>query len=191
MCPDGRDGYYETQRGTRYLRPLSQETLLYQETLEPTEPPFWQRLVQLAVVLAALFWMFSASPAPAMNHGFDPDAPATKWFERLQQPDNQPGSCCGKADGYPVDRYWKNVDSNGTPTGTWTAVIADGSAKLFPDGTHREYIATGTEVEVPETKINDLMDDLDNPTEHGWIFMVVHAGEVGRIYCFVRHPTGG
>jgi hypothetical protein len=145
-------------------------------------------IVFVAVVLACLFWLFT-TPAPAMDHGFDPNSKTVQWFERLMRPDMPDSSCCGKGDGYPVERYWQNKDANGTPTGTWTAVIGDGSAKLYPDGTTREYIATGTEVIVPDLYVNNYEDDLDNPTDVSWIFMAVHAGEISAVYCLVRHPS--
>ena len=123
------------------------------------------------------------SPVMAMNHGFNPDLPATKWFESKMRPD-YPGSCCGKGDAYAVSAYWDNHDH------TWTAVIGDGSAKMFPDGTTRAPIADGTQIIVPETKVNQIEDDLDNPTDSSWIFGNVSGGEMFTIYCLIRHPQG-
>jgi hypothetical protein len=140
-------------------------------------------LIFCAVVLACLFWLFTV-PAPAMDHGFNPNAPATRWFESLIVPDRPPLSCCGKADAYPVDRYQKNNDH------TYTVWIADGSPVKYPDGTTRDPWDVNVPISVPDTKVNKLDDDLDNPTEHGWLFFRPDTNhDVGTIYCFVRHPN--
>lgn len=125
-------------------------------------------------------------PAYAMDHGFDKNDPLVKWFELLPRPDYS-GPCCGASDGYPVVRYWRDGPRS---RHTWTAVIGDGSARHFPDGTTREPIPDGTEVTVPDNKINPERDDLDNPTDLSWIFMSVSEGRPQNIFCFVRHPQG-
>lgn len=145
--------------------------------------PTAQALVLWAVVIACLLWLFM-TPAPAMDHGFDPNSATTKWFEQLKVPPEGIAACCGKADAYPVSEYWKN------PDGTWTARIKDGRAIKYPDGTVRAYIATGTEVIVPAESVNDLTDDLDNPTDTSWIFMRVSEAQVSKVFCLVRHPEG-
>jgi len=170
MCPDGRDQACRLEARPSQAR--------------PRRPEAARTLVGWAIFIAFGLWLFWPHKAPAMDHGFDPNAPTTKWFESLPRP-NFPGSCCGKGDAYPVESYWPN------PDGTWTAKIGDGSAKKYPDGTRRDPIADGTEIIVPKEVVNRAEDDLDNPTDVSWIFMTVHSGEVGMIYCLIRHPSGG
>lgn len=172
-CPDGRD-----QRRFVVLRELEDEVVVARGHSTAS------MLVGWAVALAMLLWMFWPHPAPAMDHGFDPSDATVKWFESLQRP-NMPGSCCGKGDAYPVESYWPNGD------GTFTAKIGDGSAIKYPDGTTRNAIPDGAEIPVPAELVNKLDDDQDNPTDVSWIFMTVHGGEVGTVYCLIRHPQGG
>jgi hypothetical protein len=171
-CPDGCD----QRRFKTY--PMSE----YKET---PEPPLWQRLVGVAIVLGLLLWMFM-TPAPAMDHGFNPNSATTKWFERLIRPDQPPNSCCGKGDAYPVARYEHHPETH-----TWSVWLSDGSAIKYPDGTTRDYFDMSTEIIVPENKVNSLEDDLDNPTDTSWVFMRVSTPtDVGTMYCFIRHPEG-
>lgn len=178
MCPDGRDQrrldpphWHEPPRPVVHRTGNSPWTLV------------------LVAVLTAIFltlgmWLAGmVRPAHAMDHGFDPNSPTTKWFEALLRPDTGT-PCCGKGDAYPVNDYWPN------PDGTWTAVIADGSAIKFPDGTYREYLPTGEKVIVPADKVNEARDDLDNPTDLSWIFVRALTGNIENVYCFVRHPQG-
>jgi hypothetical protein len=140
----------------------------------------------LAVVALSVVVLFGvlAAPAHGMDHGFDPNSPVTKWFEEQQRPDT-PGSCCGKADAYPVDRYQKNADH------TYTVWIADGRAIVYPDGSRRDPWDESVPITVPENKVNKEDDDLDNPTNHGWLFFRTSTPkDVGTIYCFIRHPQG-
>lgn len=140
----------------------------------------------LFLLMVILFSLAEVLPGYAMDHGFDKSSPVVQWFERQQRPD-YPGSCCGKGDAYEVSSYWNNHD------GTWTAVIGDGSAKRFPDGTTRPPIPDGTTIIVPETKVNPAEDDLDNPTDKSWIYMSVYdnGGTFAEtVYCLIRHPQG-
>lgn len=173
-CPDGRDRghphavYRETYDGPAYAG-----------------QPLIITILGWVVAVGLLVFAFWPTKAPAMDHGFDPNNKTVQWMEKLQKP-YEPGSCCGKGDGYPVSDYWANSDG----TGSYTVVIGDGSAKLYPDGTRREYIATGTEINIPGKYINPPADDLDNPTDVSWLFMSVYAATPGTLYCFVPHPQG-
>jgi len=172
-CPDGRDrGHPHAALRETYDGPA------------PSKHPVARVLFGCALVIALVMYMMWPRSAPAMDHGFNPNNATVKWMESLPRP-NTPGSCCGKGDGYPVEDYWPN------PDGSWTAKIGDGSAMKYPDGTTREYIANGTEVIVPRELVNPWEDDLGNPTDVSWLFMTVHAAEVGTIYCLIRHPQGG
>jgi hypothetical protein len=144
-----------------------------------------QVLVLWAVFLACLLWLFTV-PAPAMDHGFNPNNPTVKWFERKMIPNiTFQQSCCGKADAYPVERVRRNTDH------TWSVWLADGSEVKYPDGSHRAYFDKNTEIVVPDDKVNPPDDDLDNPTDVGWIFMrVSNPTNPGAIYCLVIHPEG-
>ena len=150
-----------------------------------------------SVIIGALALVGMLSTAQAMNHGFDPDAPATQWFEGLKQPPAGVVSCCGKSDAYPVDQYEKQAD------GSYIVWVADGDAIVYPDGTRRTAWDVNIPVIVPADKVNDLQDDLDNPTDHGWLFFVPirsypqngdeppPSKSYSVIYCFIRHPQGG
>jgi hypothetical protein len=177
-CPDGRDPGHPHARLFKRYEPVSDLCS------KPSGP--LSRLATAGIWLIGLtllFYLFTIQHAPAMDHGFNPNNPTVQWFESLVRPD-YPGSCCGKADAYPVESYWPN------PDGTWTAKIGDGSAKKFPDGTTRDPIPNGYEVIVPKAVVNKAEDDLGNLTDVSWIFMTVHGGEPGTIYCLVRHPSG-
>lgn len=183
-CPDGRDRCTACPAGRdpSYDCPVCHDS--------PKRPdgypmPGLPLPLALLVVLVILITLAAVHAAFAMNHGFDPSAPAVKWFEKLERPDQRPNSCCGKADAYPVDRYQKNSDH------TFTVWVADGSALKYPDGTTRDEWDTSVPIIVPDTKVNDESDDLDNPTEHGWLFFRPSTKrDVGTIYCFIRHPNG-
>lgn len=137
-----------------------------------------------ALIVTILVW--SCLPARAMNHGFNPDAPTVKWMEKQIRPDSPPNSCCGAADGYPVDNY------EPLPDGTYRVWIANGDPIVFPDGTRRDPWDISIPLVVPKEKINAETDDLDNPTDHGWLFFrPSNDHEPGSFYCFIRHPTGG
>lgn len=169
VCPDGRD-----QPGSYYY--------------PTTQSNPWTAVIagSVAALIVAVFMLLAVSRAHAhLDHGFNPNPETTKWMESLRRPNYSDSSCCGKGDGYPISSYWQNKGK-----GTWTAVIGDGSAITYPDGQTREYIATGTEVEVPDEVVNDLKDDLDNPTDTSWIFLRVVNAEPANIYCFIRHPSG-
>ncbi len=170
-CPDGRD--------QSRLRPAH----WFGPDLSKPTPPRGIALMGWAVAIALGLWAFWPRPAPALDHGFNPNNATVKWMESLQRP-NEPGSCCGKGDGYPVSDYWDNGD------GTWTAVIGDGSAMVYPDGTSRHYVTTGEHIIVPRDLVNHIEDDLDNPTDTSWIFMTVYDSGIGTLYCLIRHPSG-
>ena len=157
------------------------------------EPPAQSRIPWSAIRagvwligLTLLLWLFMVQHAPAMDHGFNPNNPTVQWFERLQRPDSQPNSCCGKGDAYPVARYEHHPKDH-----TYSVWLADGSAIKYPDGTTREYFDMSTEIIVPENKVNKYEDDLDNPTDTSWVFMRVSTPtDVGTVYCLIRHPEG-
>lgn len=138
-------------------------------------------------------YLVLASSVLAMNHGFDPDAPATKWFETLMIPPGYAVSCCGKADAYPVDVYER------LPNGDMLVTVADGSAKQFPDGSRRQPWDESVKITVPKELVNRIEDQANNPTDHGWLFFVPRqsaehdapaATEVSVIYCFIPQPKG-
>ena len=152
--------------------------------MKPTDPPLWLRLIMVVFVVGALLWLFS-TPAPAMNHGFNPDDKTVQWMERKMRPDQPEQSCCGAGDGYPVARYKKNDDH------TWTVWLADGSALKYPDGTVRTYFDMSIPITVPDNKVNKSDDDIDNPTDVGWIFMRANgSSDPGAIYCLIIHDEG-
>jgi hypothetical protein len=139
----------------------------------------------VGLALACLIWLFT-TPAPAMDHGFNPTNPTVKWFERKMVPNiTFAQSCCGKADAYPVERVRRNTDQ------TWSVWLADGSEVKYPDGSRRAYFDKSVEIVVPDSKVNPPDDDLDNPTDVGWIFMRVSTpAQPGAIFCLIIHPEG-
>jgi len=147
-------------------------------------PPFLRYVINVLVALLVIT-IVMAVRAYSMDHGFDPNSPVTKWFESKRMPPKYEVSCCGKGDAYTVDRYWRN------PDGSFTAVIADGSAITYPDGSQRKPMPDNTEVLVPEGSVNTEEDDLDNPIGHSVIWLRVNDdGTPGRVWCFIRHPQG-
>jgi hypothetical protein len=159
------------------------------EAREQRKPAPW---APLALIVFAIFFvifvllMLFTTPAPAMDHGFDPTNQTVKWFERKMIPNiTFQQSCCGKADAYPVARVRRNTNQ------TWSVWLADGSAIKYPDGTKREPFDENTEIVVPDSKVNPPDDDLDNPTDVGWIFMrVSNPTNPGAIYCLIIHEEG-
>lgn len=150
--------------------------------------------MKLRTVLACLA-LLSCSSVYAMNHGFDPGDPGVQWFEGLKIPPADVVSCCGKGDAYPVDEYEK------LPDGTYRVWIADGSESPYPDGTKRVPWDISIPIIVPAERVNKMEDDLDNPTDHGWLFFQPRVNwdeggkrlpstEYNSIYCFIRHPKG-
>ena len=159
------------------------------EPVPPSKANPWDAILSAALTalaLAFLFSLFVVKPAPAMDHGFDPTAPTVKWMERKMIPNiTFQQSCCGKADAYPVARVRRNTNH------TWSVWLADGSAVIYPDGTKREPFDEHTEIVVPDSKVNPPDDDLDNPTDVGWIFMrVSNSTNPGAIYCLIIHDEG-
>ena len=135
-------------------------------------------------VHALLALLMVAVPAFAFDHGFDHTTERSQFFGQLKRPDFYPQSCCGEADAYEADIYRKN------PDGSYTVTITDGSAITYPDGTRRGYIANGTKVIVPSTKINPPVETQHNPTGHAWLFMSVFSSGPGNIFCFAPLPEG-
>lgn len=190
-CPDGRD-----QAG---WRPYSARN---EQERGPTSLPmamksgrFWPGVL-LGLICALLVCALLAATGKAhAAKGFDPNTdPMAKWMETLLRPDypyNPPDNvwpCCGKADAYPVSTYYIN------PDGSYSVIIADGSLKVYPDGTVRPAITTGRTLVVPSGKVNKVEDDLDNPTDFSWVFLVMHEqsnpdGDY-TVMCFDRHPQG-
>lgn len=188
-CTDGRDRPRESCGGLRrsspnyIVSPHEVVRIARADLTKPRKP--WVSILLALGLAAALAATFYIGKANAMNHGFDPDAAATKWFERQMMPDHPMSPCCGTADAYPVDRYEKLGD------GSYKVWIADGRPIKYPDGTHRDEWDISIPVIVPKMKVNKEDDDLDNPTEHGWIFMRPSSPTmVGAIFCFIRHPQG-
>jgi hypothetical protein len=138
--------------------------------------------------IVALLAFCLLTPVFAHDHGFDPNSPITKWFDTKNMPPDYIESCCGKGDAYTVDQYWKN------PDGTYTAVIADGSAITYPDGTTRAPIPDGTKIIVPASRVNRAEDDLDNPIGHSVLWLTISGPGYGidsiNVWCFIRHPEG-
>jgi hypothetical protein len=149
--------------------------------------PEWVRQMLVAAITALIVSvsMVTCHQARAMDHGFNPNNPTVRWFQSKMRPDQPSLSCCGKGEAYPVARYQENPDH------TYTAWLADGSALKYPDGTTRDYFDMATPITVPKDKVNDLRDDLDNPTDVSWVFMTVSTStEVRSMFCFIRHPEG-
>lgn len=177
-CTDGRDPGHPHARLAQKYDPSH----IYHPAPSPGNATL---LAGWAVIIALLLYSIWPFKAHAMDHGFDPNSATTKWMERQMRPDNPTSSCCGKADAYPVDRYRK------LPTGDYEVWIENGDAITYPDGTKREPWDVNISLIVPSNKINKEDDDLDNPTDHGWLFFrPTNDHEPGTFYCFIRHPQG-
>jgi len=136
--------------------------------------------------------------APAMDHGFDPNSPKTKWMEKQIRPDSPPNSCCGVADSYLVDRY-ELIKQNGfdydanaeAQKGDYKVWIANGDEIEYPDGSKRQKWDIHIPLIVPANKINPMDDDLDNPFDYSVLFFRPTNDHIpGTFYCFIRHPQG-
>jgi hypothetical protein len=182
-CPDGRDQYWWQPAPDGGTQGHDGCLWLFASMIG----------IGVLVLVVALTLLFSR-PAHAAK-GFDPNTDKmAAWMEKLMRPDfpyEPPKSvwpCCGKADAYPVSSYFVN------PDGSYSVVIADGSSRVYPDGTIRPEIRTGRTVIVPSGKVNDLTDDLDNPTDFSWVFLRMYEYESAdggyMVYCFIRHPQG-
>jgi hypothetical protein len=135
-------------------------------------------------IRALLSLLLSTVPAFALDHGFDRTTERSLFFSLLKRPDFYPKPCCGEADAYEADIYQKN------PDGSYVVIITDGSAIEYPDGARRDYIANGTKVIVPSTKINPPIETQHNPTGHAWLFMSVFHDKPGNVFCFAPLPEG-
>jgi hypothetical protein len=147
----------------------------------------WVRQVLVAAITALIVsvTMVTCHQARAMDHGFNPNDPTVRWFQSKMRPDEPSLSCCGKGEAYPVARYQEN------PNHSYTVWLADGSALKYPDGATRAYFDMATPITVPKNKVNDPIDDLDNPTDVSWVFMTVSTPtDVRSMFCFIRHPEG-
>jgi hypothetical protein len=115
-----------------------------------------------------------------MDHGFDASTTrAPVWMEKQLTPKHNQ-SCCGKGDGYFVDRYRMNAD------GSFTVYIADSGDVTFPDGTERPRLVD-QDIVVPVEAVNPLDDDVDNPFDHSVVWLAVYQGRVSKVWCFI--PT--
>lgn len=151
--------------------------------------------LMLIVFIGAIIFAL-IRPAGAMDHGFDPLAPTTKWIETLQQPPNRPSSCCGIAEAYQADTYRRN------PDGSYDIVITEGTAIEYPDGSHRTPLKNGTKLHIDADRVNNEIEQSGNPTGHAWVFLSVYGivdnsgaetettTTPGTIYCFVPLPDG-
>jgi hypothetical protein len=117
----------------------------------------------------------------ARGTGVWPAGERSNWFQKLIRPDTPPNSCCGIADGYPVDSYKR------LPDGDYEVHIEDCSGAVMPDGRLRMPCVGHETVTVDRSKVNPEIDDLDNPTGRSWLFWHPNTG---TIYCFGRHPMG-
>lgn len=148
--------------------------------------------MKTATILAAAIAI--ATPAFAFDHGFNHDTERSKWFTQLKRPEKAfyPNSCCGDADAYEADIYSRN------PDGSYEVTITDGSEKVFPDGSLRPGIKTGSQIHVEKDRVNPPIETQGNPTGHAWIFVSASRGMTGDTsdefarpgytYCFAPLP---
>ena len=143
-------------------------------------------LLGVTALLAAALILLIVGFARAKDHGFDKNDPTVQWFESLKRPDLPKYSCCGKADAYPVRIEQEPIGEE--PDQMGLAIVTDGSAIAFPDGTKRPEIPTGFEFKFPLSKLNQLMDG--NPTHTAWAFLAVYNGKLSVLYCVIPLPPG-
>ena len=150
--------------------------------------------IMVAIATAFIVAIAFGGSVRAMDHGFDHSTAIGAWFETVPMPTDQTAprsKCCGKGDAYEADIY----DIEGYEHGRkmCKAVITDGSAKVWPDGTRREPLANGTEFEFECVHVNPPEDG--NPTGHAQAFLNVGSwgdekGKIKNVYCFVPLPPG-
>lgn len=180
-CPDGRDQFgwqrHERERGPTRIP-------------EPRGHSFALGVCVTLIIVTLALALFAMTGKAHAAKGYNPDtSQMAAWMESLMRPDMPPEySCCGRADAYPVSSYYPN------PDGSYSVVIADGSSIIYPDGTVRPEIRTGRTLIVPSGKVNEMSDNLGNPTEYSWVFLSLHDHSQPdgsyNIFCFVRQPTG-
>lgn len=97
------------------------------------------------------------------------------WLSGVRIPDNRRVACCGEADAYVADAFRTRAD------GKFVAIITrDYSGVDDGEGGTTTTIPKGTEIVIPDEKINSAADDGGNPTGHGIVFM----GSGGQVYCY-------
>lgn len=106
------------------------------------------------------------------------------WIEDARKPDgpaerNRRGRCCGESDAYIADSFRTRED------GKFVAIITkDYPAYNVDDGeggtAALDAVPKGTEIEIPDDKINSAQEDGGNPTGHGIIFMSASR----YVYCY-------
>ena len=131
-----------------------------------------------------------ATPAAAMDHGFDPTDPTVQWFDSLTRPDapadHKDWRCCGKGDAYRIRIDQDAAGEEGDTQGT--AVVTDSAAITFPDGEKREPLPNGTVIRFPLSKVTQLKQG--NPTNTAWAFLSVWQGKISLVWCIVPLPPG-
>lgn len=120
-------------------------------------------------------------PGAQPNKGFDVSVGQAAWMKSLQQP-NQPSSCCGPADAYPVE-----IIEDGGTDHVWRVRVTDGRPYKYPDGTVRPYLPTGTEFQSLPGHVTKPKQG--NPMNSAWIFVAVSSiYHTVFIYCVVPLP---
>jgi len=148
-------------------------------------------LIGSLIVIAAAIAFCSLRPAHALNHGFDPASPVTKFFDQLKRPYCAPGanvcSCCGKADAYPVMIDQEASLDGDKPDGV--AHVIDGAAIVYPDGTQRSFIPDGTVFHFTGRDVTKLKQG--NPTKTARAFLGTGlGGQISIVWCVVPLPPG-
>ena len=111
------------------------------------------------VPLIAALALWPPTPAPARDAGqWAGQSPQVQhWFQSLMQPDHPMVSCCGEADGFPVD-HWVSTGADGED---FLVTLEDGRSFLVP-------------AEKAQWRYG-------NPTGKDILFI----GAKGTIYCFI------
>jgi hypothetical protein len=134
------------------------------------------------LILILAMFLFALVPSFATDHGWDPNNPVSQWFNTLKRPDYPQGNCCGKGDAYKIQ-----IIEEAIPGSNGRAVITDGEAIEFPDGTKRAPVANGTEFTYPYEK--QTKPSQSNPTKTAWVFMYVNnVGKITTLFCVVPLP---
>ena len=141
--------------------------------------------------LASIVLLVVATAAHAMDHGFDPNSDFARWAESLKRPNTAyKASCCGKGDMYGIrieqDAIGDDDDARGV------AVITDGDAIQFPDGTTRTPIPNGTRFTFPKSVVNERQG---NPGKTAYAFITpsddgVSTNGVQVVWCVIPIPPG-
>jgi hypothetical protein len=107
-----------------------------------------------------------------------------EWVSTVKRPDTRT-SCCGEGDAFVADNFRLEdgvliaIITNDYPT-----VTNEQGNLIYAPTDFRYNLKAGTEIKVPQEKVNHALEDVGNVSGHGVIFL----GGQGEVYCFIFPP---